>query len=195
MFSTACDVLLAFMRVTYQHDSSYITSLTRISIKHASVSHTTSKLKQSNQIYTQKSRSLCTKLTSQICHDEYRKKGRRNRGQDSDEAYTDDEAISESDSDDERMPAVSAQEASADDLSAGKLVHGFALFMWTLASCCCNTLQSADLLSTADFHLHFVYCLQSATAVLLYAVQEAYMPAMYVLYHRCMACRSLAFAR
>ncbi len=49
-----------------------------------------------------------------------RKRGRKGRGQDSDEAYTDDEAISESDSDDDRLPAASAQEASADDLSSGK---------------------------------------------------------------------------
>jgi len=49
-----------------------------------------------------------------------RKRGRKGRGQDSDEAYTDDEAISESDSDDDCLPAVSAQEASADDLSSGK---------------------------------------------------------------------------
>lgn len=50
-----------------------------------------------------------------------RKRGRKGRGQDSDEAYTDDEAISESDSDDDRMPAASAQEASADDLSSGQM--------------------------------------------------------------------------
>ncbi len=49
-----------------------------------------------------------------------RKRGRKGRGQDSDEAYTDDEAISESDSDDDRLPTASAQEASADDLSSGK---------------------------------------------------------------------------
>ncbi|DBA90384.1 TPA: RNA polymerase-associated protein rtf1, variant 3 [Trebouxia sp. C0004] len=48
-----------------------------------------------------------------------KKRGRKGGGQDSDEAYTDDEAISESDSDDDRLPAVSAQEASADDLSSG----------------------------------------------------------------------------
>ena len=51
-----------------------------------------------------------------------RRKGRKGRGQDSDEAYTDDEDISESDSDNERMPSVSAQEASADDLSTGDVL-------------------------------------------------------------------------
>lgn len=50
-----------------------------------------------------------------------RKRDRKGRGQDSDEAYTDDEAISESDSDEDHLPAVSAQEASADDLSSGKI--------------------------------------------------------------------------
>ena len=54
--------------------------------------------------------------TAHVC----RKRGRKGRGQDSDEAYTDDEAIRESDSDDDRLPAASAQEASADDLSSGK---------------------------------------------------------------------------
>ncbi|DBA93937.1 hypothetical protein WJX82_005036 [Trebouxia sp. C0006] len=48
-----------------------------------------------------------------------KKRGRKGRGQDSDEAYTDDEAISESDSDDDRLATASAQEASADDLSSG----------------------------------------------------------------------------
>jgi len=64
------------------------------------------------------SNTACSQPTdaAHVC----RKRGRKGRGQDTDEAYTDDEAISESDSDDDRLPAVSAQEASADDLSSGK---------------------------------------------------------------------------
>jgi hypothetical protein len=82
-----------------------------------------------------------------------RKRGRKGRGQDSDEAYTDDEAISESDSDDDRLPTASAQEASADDLSSGKTQLPMSLQSLLL----CVFEQQSDMLSMAAIHCYAAF--------------------------------------